>query len=192
MVTTNTFTHPVFKDGALTSNDRDVRRYGLRKVLRAVDLAASMGASTFGPGYGDWTAAKPEHWMFEGTGMKAGDLTEEQATMIAWDLPVVVARLLGPGTVAVGETSTLGGCPVLQVTELERSVRADGTPRPPLYAFALLFEKDLAALLPLVRWLNAAIGYPGADRRLDEGRGTGAERVRKFQMALRLYSHRRT
>ncbi len=47
MVTTNTFTHPVFKDGALTSNDRAVRRFGLRKVLRAVDLAGDMGASTF-------------------------------------------------------------------------------------------------------------------------------------------------
>jgi xylose isomerase len=47
MVTTNTFTHPVFKDGALTSNDRSVRRYALRKVLRAVDLAAEMGAETF-------------------------------------------------------------------------------------------------------------------------------------------------
>lgn len=47
MVTTNTFTHPVFKDGGLTSNDREVRRYGLRKVLQAVDLAAEMGASTF-------------------------------------------------------------------------------------------------------------------------------------------------
>ncbi|MCG7320861.1 xylose isomerase [Arsenicicoccus bolidensis] len=47
MVTTNTFTHPVFKDGGLTSNDRGVRRYGLRKVLQAVDLAAEMGASTF-------------------------------------------------------------------------------------------------------------------------------------------------
>jgi xylose isomerase len=47
MVTTNTFTHPVFKDGALTSNDRAVRRYGLRKVLRAVDLAGYMGATTF-------------------------------------------------------------------------------------------------------------------------------------------------
>jgi xylose isomerase len=47
MVTTNTFTHPVFKDGALTSNDRMVRRFGLRKVLRAVDLAADMGATTF-------------------------------------------------------------------------------------------------------------------------------------------------
>lgn len=47
MVTTNTFTHPVFKDGGLTSNDRGVRRFGLRKILRAVDLAAEMGASTF-------------------------------------------------------------------------------------------------------------------------------------------------
>lgn len=47
MVTTNTFSHPVFKDGGLTSNDRSVRRFGLRKVLQAVDVAADMGASTF-------------------------------------------------------------------------------------------------------------------------------------------------
>ncbi|OZM71750.1 xylose isomerase [Amycolatopsis antarctica] len=47
MVTTNTFSHPVFKDGGLTSNDRGVRRFGLRKILRAVDLAAEMGATTF-------------------------------------------------------------------------------------------------------------------------------------------------
>src|SRR2546421_4107469 len=30
MVTTNLFTHPVFKDGGFTSNDRRVRRYALR------------------------------------------------------------------------------------------------------------------------------------------------------------------
>ena len=47
MVTTNTFSHPIFKDGAFTSNDRRVRRYGLRKVLRNVDLAAELGAETF-------------------------------------------------------------------------------------------------------------------------------------------------
>ena len=47
MVTTNTFSHPIFKDGAFTSNDRRVRRYGLRKVVRNVDLAAELGASTF-------------------------------------------------------------------------------------------------------------------------------------------------
>lgn len=47
MVTTNTFSHPVFKDGGLTSNDRGVRRYALRKLLRNVDLAAELGAATF-------------------------------------------------------------------------------------------------------------------------------------------------
>lgn len=47
MVTTNTFTHPVFKDGGFTANDRSVRRFGLAKVLRNVDLAAEMGATTF-------------------------------------------------------------------------------------------------------------------------------------------------
>ena len=47
MVTTNLFTHPVFKDGGFTSNNRDVRRYALRKVLRNIDLAAELGAETF-------------------------------------------------------------------------------------------------------------------------------------------------
>lgn len=47
MVTTNTFTHPVFKDGGLTNNDRSIRRFGLRKILRNVDLAAELGAHTF-------------------------------------------------------------------------------------------------------------------------------------------------
>ena len=47
MVTTNLFSHPVFKEGALTANNRDVRRYALAKVLRNIDLAASLGAETF-------------------------------------------------------------------------------------------------------------------------------------------------
>ncbi|MET8864093.1 xylose isomerase [Nonomuraea sp. NPDC004580] len=47
MATTNLFTHPVFRDGAFTSNDRDVRRYALRKVTRNIDLAASLGATTY-------------------------------------------------------------------------------------------------------------------------------------------------
>ncbi|UQU63692.1 xylose isomerase [Couchioplanes caeruleus] len=46
MVTQNLFTHPVFKDGGFTSNDRSVRRYALRKVLRNMDLAAELGAKT--------------------------------------------------------------------------------------------------------------------------------------------------
>lgn len=47
MATTNLFTHPVFKDGAFTSNDREVRRHAVRKVVRNLDLAASLGATTY-------------------------------------------------------------------------------------------------------------------------------------------------
>ena len=47
MATTNLFTHPVFKEGGLTNNDRDVRRYALRKVMRNMDLAAELGAQTY-------------------------------------------------------------------------------------------------------------------------------------------------
>jgi len=47
MMTTNLFTHPMFKEGAFTANDRGVRRYALRKVMRNLDLAAEMGAETY-------------------------------------------------------------------------------------------------------------------------------------------------
>ena len=47
MLTTNLFSAPVFKDGGFTSNDRAVRRFALRKVLRNLDLAAELGAKTF-------------------------------------------------------------------------------------------------------------------------------------------------
>lgn len=47
MVTTNLFSHPVFKDGGFTSNDRSIRRFALAKVLHNIDLAAEMGAETF-------------------------------------------------------------------------------------------------------------------------------------------------
>jgi xylose isomerase len=47
MVTTNLFSHPVFKDGGFTSNDRSIRRFALSKVLHNIDLAAEMGAETF-------------------------------------------------------------------------------------------------------------------------------------------------
>src|SRR5215210_1479823 len=47
MVTTNLFSHPVFRDGGFTNNDRDVRRFALRKTLEQVDLAADLGAKVF-------------------------------------------------------------------------------------------------------------------------------------------------
>jgi xylose isomerase len=45
--TTNLFTHPVFKEGAFTANDRDVRRFAIRKVMRNLDLAADLGAKIY-------------------------------------------------------------------------------------------------------------------------------------------------
>ena len=47
MVTTNLFTAPVFKDGGFTSNDRNVRRFAIRKVLRQLELGVELGAKTF-------------------------------------------------------------------------------------------------------------------------------------------------
>jgi xylose isomerase len=47
MATTNLFAHPVFKDGAFTSNDRGVRRYAIAKTMRAIDIGAELGAPIY-------------------------------------------------------------------------------------------------------------------------------------------------
>ena len=47
MATTNLFTHPAFKDGAFTSNDRGVRRAAIGKAMRAIDLGARLNAEVF-------------------------------------------------------------------------------------------------------------------------------------------------
>src|SRR6266581_2776933 len=45
--TTNLFGHPMFKEGAFTANNRDVRRFALAKVMRNLDLAAGLGAGIY-------------------------------------------------------------------------------------------------------------------------------------------------
>ncbi|GAC1556393.1 MAG: xylose isomerase [Ktedonobacteraceae bacterium] len=47
MATTNLFFHPIFKDGAFTSVDPAVRAFALQKTMRAIDLGAELGASTY-------------------------------------------------------------------------------------------------------------------------------------------------
>jgi xylose isomerase len=47
MVTTNLFSAPVFKDGGFTSNDRQVRRFAMRKAMRQLELGVELGAKTF-------------------------------------------------------------------------------------------------------------------------------------------------
>lgn len=46
MTTTNLFSHPVFKDGAFTSNDPKVRAFALSKTMDAIDLGVELGATT--------------------------------------------------------------------------------------------------------------------------------------------------
>ncbi|HET7489795.1 MAG TPA: xylose isomerase [Acidimicrobiales bacterium] len=47
MATTNLFSRPVFKDGAFTANDPDVRRLAVRRTCQAVDLGAELGAGMY-------------------------------------------------------------------------------------------------------------------------------------------------
>ena len=47
MATTNLFTDPVFRDGAFTSPDADVRAYALQKTMRAIDLGVELGARIY-------------------------------------------------------------------------------------------------------------------------------------------------
>ena len=47
MATTNLFSRPVFKEGAFTANDPDVRRFAIRKTCEAMDLGAELGAEVY-------------------------------------------------------------------------------------------------------------------------------------------------
>jgi xylose isomerase len=47
MATTNLFSHPIFKDGAFTSNDPKVRAFALQKTMRSMDLGAELGAGIY-------------------------------------------------------------------------------------------------------------------------------------------------
>ncbi|HTW57686.1 MAG TPA: xylose isomerase [Terriglobales bacterium] len=47
MATVSLFFHPVFRDGAFTSNDPEVRAYAVQKTMRAMDLGAELGAKIF-------------------------------------------------------------------------------------------------------------------------------------------------
>jgi xylose isomerase len=47
MATTNLFSDPVFKDGAFTSNDGQVRAYALQKTMKAIDLGVELGAQVY-------------------------------------------------------------------------------------------------------------------------------------------------
>ncbi len=47
MATTNLFFHPIFKDGAFTSVNPEVRAFALQKTMAAIDLGVELGATTY-------------------------------------------------------------------------------------------------------------------------------------------------
>ncbi|MFE3326969.1 xylose isomerase [Streptomyces sp. NPDC059176] len=89
MATTNLFTHPVFKDGAFTANDRDVRRYALRKTIRNIDLAVELGARVY-VAWGGREGAESGAAKHVGTALdrmkEAFDLLGEYVTAQGYDL----------------------------------------------------------------------------------------------------------
>lgn len=46
MATTNLFSHPVFRDGAFTASNADVRAFAVRKAMKAIELGVELGAQT--------------------------------------------------------------------------------------------------------------------------------------------------
>ena len=65
------------------------------------DESLIIGARTVVPfnGGGDWTCAKPEHWIFEGTGMKKGDSIPG---LVGWEHHGAPAKIPGNEVVAEG------------------------------------------------------------------------------------------
>lgn len=77
-----------------------------RRVFGRVDQFADeqelIGATSYGVGLGDWVCRRPDHWLFEGTGMKEGDRIPQ---LVGWEyhgFPVKEGRDLV--VVATGET----------------------------------------------------------------------------------------
>lgn len=89
--------------GGLT--DEEVER--ARRVFSAdyrragPDESAIIGARTVIPfnGGGDWTCTRPEHWIFEGTGMKHGDTIPG---LVGWEHHGAPAKIAGLEVVAEG------------------------------------------------------------------------------------------
>lgn len=57
------------------------RAFGLTRRFGAA-AAQLMGSSSHGTGMGDWTVAQPDHWLFQGTGLRQGDAIPQ---LIGWE-----------------------------------------------------------------------------------------------------------
>jgi hypothetical protein len=80
------------------------------RVERFKDEDKLMGAKSYGVGLGNWTCVAPEHWLFEGTGMKKGDFIKD---LVGWEyhgFPIgkqAGIKVLATGPMLSTEDSTL-------------------------------------------------------------------------------------
>lgn len=67
-----------------------------------------IGARTIDPfnGSGDWICTQPDHWLFEGTGMKAGDSI---SGLVGWEFHGDPADIQGLEVIATGTAVNAGG-----------------------------------------------------------------------------------
>jgi hypothetical protein len=82
------------------------RAYMTDLPLEGPNEATIIGAQTVSPfnGSGDWTVTKPDHWLFEGTGMKKG---EAIPGLVGWEFHGEPADI--PGLEVVAEGTTING-----------------------------------------------------------------------------------
>jgi hypothetical protein len=92
-----------------------------------------MGAHSTGPvtGGADWICAKPEHWLFEGTGMKSGDGIPG---LVGWEWHGDPAPIDGLEIVATGPTQSApdkpnGGTYTATIYPVRRTT-SSSTPQP--------------------------------------------------------------
>jgi hypothetical protein len=52
------------------------------RIDRFKDEEKLMGGKSYGVGLADWTCTMPDHWLFEGTGMKKGDVVKD---LVGWE-----------------------------------------------------------------------------------------------------------
>ena len=98
----NTMWHEIeFYDSSVTG--APARAFARR--VNMADTEKLMGVKARTIGYGDWVVSKPEHWVYDGTGLKAGD---KIPAIIGWEydgepadipgLEVLATSLLHPRT----------------------------------------------------------------------------------------------
>jgi hypothetical protein len=81
-----------------TSNDGRRNRI-MGRTRWFPDEEKLMGSSSYGVGLGDWVVTEPNHWIYEGTGLKKGDAIPD---IIGWEYHGT-PLLDDPTLVVVGE-----------------------------------------------------------------------------------------